>query len=184
MEVRLPKDRSEFWVARWEVWNPNAPDRRIWRVTYGRVAEEATTNVNPDDLQSATIRLTQALREIHSFSTKKHCGGFTRCFADALDTLDSGGKNLHGYHQDLAPAGYLSDHARAVLDACQTAWVFGGMGSWNDMSFDGEDQTEYRRVSEQLFQALNQAISDAANQSFHKIEPCECGGPQTAHPAD
>src|SRR5881398_775261 len=39
LEVPLLKNRSELWQARWEVWNQNAPDRRIWRVTYGRVAE-------------------------------------------------------------------------------------------------------------------------------------------------
>src|SRR5262249_28126269 len=39
MEILLPKERIEFWQARWEVWNQKAPDRRIWRVTYGRVGE-------------------------------------------------------------------------------------------------------------------------------------------------
>ncbi len=170
MEVLLPKNRSEFWVARWEVWNQNAPEQRIWRVTYGRVCDGATTQSKPDDLQSTATRLTQALREVHSFSTRQDCGGFTQCFADAFDTLDSGGTNLHGYHKDLAPTGYLPDQARTILDACQKAWVFGGMGSWNDMGFDGETQKEYERVSEQLFQAVNQAISQAANQSYYRLE--------------
>jgi hypothetical protein len=170
MEVLLPKNRSEFWVARWEVWNQNAPEQRIWRVIYGRVSEGVTRNSTPNDLQSTSTRLAQALGEIHSFSVKQDCGGFAQFFADALDTLGSGGKNLHGYHKDLAPAGLLSDQARTILDACQRAWVFGAMGSWNDMGFDGEDQKEYERVSEQLFQTLNQAISVAANQSYYRLE--------------
>ncbi|NOZ12315.1 MAG: hypothetical protein GXO69_01550 [Acidobacteria bacterium] len=111
------------------------------------------------------MRLTQALRDIHSFSMKHDCGGFTQCFADALETLDSDGKKLHGYHKDLAHPGYLSDQARAILDACQRAWVFGGMGSWNDMWFDGNEQKEYEKVSDRLFKVLNQAISEAANES-------------------
>jgi hypothetical protein len=166
MEVLLPKNRSEFWIARWEVLNQDAPEQRIWRVSYGRVSQKATTNSQIDDLQRTVARLTQTLREIHLFSAKQDCEGFTQCFADALDTLDSGGKNLHGYHKDLAPGGHLSDQALTILDACQKAWVFGGMGSWNDMGFDGEDQKEYERVSEQLFQTLNRAISEAANQSY------------------
>ena len=52
-----------------------------------------------------------------------------------------------------------------LLDACQSAWVFGGMGSWNDMAFDGEVQVEYDRTSEQLFLALNEVILAAANAS-------------------
>ncbi|MHC4400387.1 MAG: hypothetical protein ACYTG0_11990 [Planctomycetota bacterium] len=170
MEVLLPKNRSEFWIARWEVWNQDAPEQRIWRVTYGRVSEGATARTGPHDLQNTATRLTQALREIHAFSTKHDCGGFTQCFADALDTLDSGGKNLHGYHKDLAPEGYLSHQAQTVLHACQKAWVFGGMGSWNDMGFDGDHQKEYERVSEQLFQDLNEAISVGANESYYRLE--------------
>lgn len=171
MEVLLPKNRSEFWIARWEVWNQNAAERRIWRVTYGRVSVGATAKTTAQhDLQSTASQLTQALREIHSFSTIHDCGGFTQCFADALDTLDSEGKNLHGYHKDLAPDGYLSRQAQAILDACQKAWVFGGMGSWNDMGFDSDDQKEYERVSEQLFHDLNKAISAGANESYDRLE--------------
>ena len=169
MEVLLPKNRSALWVVRWEVWNQDAPEQRIWRVTYGRVSEGAATKPRPYDLQLTATRLAQALREIHQFSAKRNCGGFTQFFADALDTLDSGGKNLHGYHKDLAPAGYLSDPAGTILDACQKAWVFGGMGSWNDMGFDGEEQKEYERISEQLFQILNQAIAEAANESCCRL---------------
>lgn len=104
------------------------------------------------------------------FLAKHDCGFFTQCFAEALDTLDSAGANLHGYHKDLAPAGYLPQHARTVLDACQKAWVFGEMGSWNDMGFDGADQVEYARVSDQLFQHLNEAISAGSNESFYGIK--------------
>lgn len=176
MEVLLPRDRSEYWIARWEVWDQNAPEQRIWRVTYGRVSGGATTKFKPDDLQSTTTRLSAALRDIHAFSVKQDCGGFSQCFADALDTLVSGGKNLHGYHKDLAPSDHLSIQAQAILDACQKAWVFGGMGSWNDMGFDGDDQKEYERVSEQLFTVLNQAISEAANQSYYRLEQGAEGG--------
>ncbi len=54
----------------------------------------------------------------------------------------------------------------------QKAWVFGGMGSWNDLWFEGEAQGEYDRVSDRLFQTVNEAIRAAANTSL------------AAHPAD
>jgi hypothetical protein len=94
---------SESWIARWEVWNQTAPENRIWRVTYGRVSSGATPHFKPVDFTDIIKRLTKSLREIHEFSKKHDCGGFTKCFADALDTLYSKGKNLHGYHKDLAP---------------------------------------------------------------------------------
>jgi hypothetical protein len=31
--VRYPAS-TDFWMARWEVWNQSAPEQRIWRVTY------------------------------------------------------------------------------------------------------------------------------------------------------
>jgi hypothetical protein len=65
----------------------------------------------------------------------------------------------------LAPDGCLTPLAIWLLDACQSAWVFGGMGSWNDMAFQGEVQVEYVRMSERLFLTLNEAIQAAANTS-------------------
>lgn len=176
MEVLLPNNRSQFWRVRWDVWNQHAPEQRIWRVTYGRISERATIESKAADLQSTAEALAAALRDIHAFSTEQNLEGFTQCFEDALDTLESGGKNLHGYHKDLAPADHLPVPATSILDACQRAWVFGGMGSWNDMGFDGDDQKRYERVSEQLFRVVNQAISEAANQSYYRLEQGAEGG--------
>lgn len=170
MEVLLPRDHSEYWVARWKVWNQNAPEQRIWRVTYARVSSESTAKINPPNLTHIESQLGECLRNIHSFSTKHECGGFTQCFADALDMLESEGKKGHGYHADLAPEGFLSEEAHTILDACQKAWVFGGMGSWNDIGFEGEDQDEYEMVSEPLFQIINEAISACANSSYYRLE--------------
>src|SRR5258706_16035148 len=46
--------------------------------------------------------------------------------------------------------------------AAMSAWVFGGMGLWNDLGFDGADGQEYERVSETLFTIINEAIEIAA----------------------
>jgi hypothetical protein len=165
MEALLPMNRSEFWIARWTVHDQDAPEHRVWRVTYGRVFVGATANRRSNNLEDTPTRLKQALCEIHSFSGRNKCGEFTQCFADALDTLGSGGQHVHGYHKDLCPDAQTSDQAWTILDACQKEWVFGGMGSWNDMGLEGTDQKEYERVSEKLFHTLNQAISDAVTHS-------------------
>jgi hypothetical protein len=108
----------------------------------------------------------KALEDIHAFSKGQNCDGFfTKCFANALGSLQLS-KPLHGYHKDLSPVGILPAETIAILDSCQTAWVFGGMGSWNDMSLGGEDAHEYNRVSENLFSLLTQIIPAAANNSF------------------
>jgi hypothetical protein len=73
---------------------------------------------------------------------------------------------LHGFHKDFSFNRILSSDAIAILDACQTAWVFGGMGSWNDMGFERGEGDEYNRVSDNLFRLLTDAIPAAANDSF------------------
>jgi hypothetical protein len=53
--------------------------------------------------------------------------------------------------------------AKQLLASAQAAWVFGGMGSWNDLGFDGNDQQEYTALSDELFLLLNQAIGATVN---------------------
>jgi hypothetical protein len=158
---------TDYWMARWEVWNQNAPEKRIWRVTYGLVArDQAPTPADPD-LSVVFAALESALTRIHAFSSKNNCGGFTECFARAIQSLKERSV-AHGYYKDLYRPGSLSPSSEAMLDAAQSAWVFGGMGSWNDMGFDGEAGQEYEEASEQLFTAINDAICAAANESSKK----------------
>ena len=166
IEVLLPRGESEQWMARWGVGNQKAADKRIWRVTYGCVSVSKTVQTSAPDLPNVLRELQESLKEIRAFSALHKLDGFTRWFDDALDTIETKGEKRHGYHQDLAPAGILSSEAGTVLDACQKSWVFGGMGSWNDMGFDGEEQKTYNRVSDRLFQAVNAAIKQAATSTM------------------
>jgi len=165
MEALQPNGKAAVWLSRWSVWNQKAQERRIWRVDYGRVSGIPRRMVSGTDLELASMRLRSALGQIHRFSEKHNCGGFTACFTRAMETLDSHGAKRHGYHNDLVVNGVVPELATCLLDACQSAWVFGGMGSWNDMSFEGADPGEYDRLSEELFKALNETIQTAANAS-------------------
>jgi hypothetical protein len=168
IEVILAKGRSEYWVARWEVWNKNAPEQRIWRVTYGRADQGSTTNSPAPDLLHLKQRFLTRLQAIRSFSVKEKCDPFTASFDKALDTISAHGLELHGYHRDLSPAGFLQADAVVMLDAAQSSYVFGGMGTWNDMGFAKETQKEYEQVSEDLFRALNEVIVAATNTSYYR----------------
>jgi hypothetical protein len=161
--VRYPAS-TDYWRARWEVWNQNAPEQRIWRVTYGLVAKQPATSIADQNRSEALVAFKAALARIHAFSLAHDCGGFTGCFARAMQSLTEM-RAVHGYHKDLYVPGILSKSSQAMLDAAQSAWVFGGMGSWTDMGFDGDDGKEYEEASEQLFTALNDAVCAAANES-------------------
>lgn len=151
------------WMARWEVWDQNAPAQRIWRVTYGLVGTEPASWLTDENLPDALAQFKAALTRIHAFSAAHNCDPFTDCFRGAMELLPD--TTVDAHHRDLQGPGTLSVSSQALLDAAQSAWVFGGMGSWNDMGFDGEDGREYDEASAQLFTAINGAICAAANQS-------------------
>ncbi len=157
--------RSRSWQSRWEVWNKDAPEQGLWRVTYGCVGESKDRSRAAADLPAIRDELAASLRDAHEFSRRNSCSGFTERFASAIAALagDAGAGRV--CHKDLAPAGVLSDEALRMLDACQHAWVFGGMGSWNDLGFDGEEARTYERVSERLFRTVNRGIAAAASSS-------------------
>lgn len=154
----------DYWIARWEVWNQNAPERKIWRVDYGLVRSSQNTIYELRDLEVVWKEFKESLVDIHDFSGSYTQDGFTDCFAKALVAIDDPDADI-GYHKDLYISDLLSPLARSILKAAMSSWVYGGMGSWNDMGFDGEAQKEYDRVSERHFSLLNEAIEVAASSS-------------------
>jgi len=167
LAVSYPAGVSDYWLARWEVWNQQAPEQRIWRVTYCHVARGLTPPPEDQNESEAKTAFEAALTRIHAFSSKHNCDGFTGCFERAIQSLREE-SSTHGYHKDLYLPGSLTKSAESMLDAAQSAWVFGGMGSWNDMGFDGEEQHEYEAASDQLFTAVNNAICAATNGSARR----------------
>jgi len=159
--IRFADGHYERWLARWDIGDKARKDQKIWRVTYGCVQTNNQAPAAAESVANASERLKNALVAIHAFSARQKCDGFTQCFERSLKALahENGGE---AFHRDLFP-GSAPSAAADLLAACQHAWVFGGMGSWNDMGFDGADGKEYERVSEQLFQAITTAIPAAVD---------------------
>ncbi|MGH9561577.1 MAG: hypothetical protein ACRD3S_08985 [Terracidiphilus sp.] len=155
---------SEFWFGKWELWNKTAPENRIWKVTYGLCEIAQTQPVQLRSLEAIIGDLRPTLDEIRAFSDREQCGGFTKCFEDALLALQDPQADI-GYHKDLFLPDTLEPAAISLLKAAMSAWVFGGMGSWNDMGFQGAVQAEYERLSDRLFELLNEAVEAAASSS-------------------
>lgn len=157
---------SDYWEARWDIGDRERSDRRIWRVTYGRVARNVKSSQDrKTDIEQLKSRLGESLAEVAKFARSHKLEGFAKAFESGLSRLSSSAPYLGVYHADIAPSKFLPQWADQLLGAAQTAWVFGGMGSWNDLRFEGEDQTKYDRLSEELYQLFNRAIVVAANSS-------------------
>ena len=161
---------SDYWEANWEVGDRDREDQRIWRVTYGRIAADAPSSpgdsIGPDELMA---RLTVNLTKIAGFARAHREDGFAGCFESGLARLTSGDPFDGLYQKDLIPRNDVPEIAARLLGASQAAWVFGGMGSWNDLGFDGEDQRLYEQLSEELYRLLNAAIVVAANSSSRDV---------------
>ncbi len=163
IRARGGSTRDEVWSSRWDR-GGDAVDRRIWRVTYVAVrAWRWPALASPPRLDAVRQRLTAALTPVRAFAERHGCGMFADAFAAALRMLDTGRAD-DVYHRDLAPPGCLPDEAEVLLAACQKAWVFGGMGSWNDLAF-GAAQGEYERLTRALLAAVEGAIAAGANAS-------------------
>ena len=88
--------------------------------------------------------------------------GWPEWFQEALD-LGSAEHPEIPYHPEVLPA-RASDEQRRLAAVAFKAWVFGGMGSWNDKSVEGESAAESDRIlSERLYAAILQALDAVAN---------------------
>jgi hypothetical protein len=84
----------------------------------------------------------------------------------ALQLLDANDPKPAMGYAELGCETLLSLPARRVLAACERAWLFGGAGSWNDVSVGPDAAQEFQRVSNDLYRVLMDAACEAANSCF------------------
>lgn len=158
------KTGCDYWEGGWKVGDKDREDQLIWQVKYGRiVANQPRMRLDLPDSLALKERLASNLKEISAFARAQKLEGFAEAFVTGLAALSSDRPLASVYHGDIAPYDFLPLHAAQLLAASQAAWVFGGMGSWNDLGFDGDDQSTYDRLSEDLYRLVNTAIVVAAN---------------------
>jgi hypothetical protein len=155
---------SNYWANNWTVTNQNATDKKIWSVSYGMTIKKKKTNNLQVDNQKAKDELKETLTEITNFAHGLNLKYWAETFEKALKTIDSPTPEKNYYHTDLISLNNYSLQSKQILFSAGTAWVFGGMGSWNDLGFDNKDDNEaYDRLSEQLYSNINKAIVAAIN---------------------
>jgi len=155
---------SNFWAARWEVTDQQAPDNKIWRVNYGMFSGKQAIHNLQFDKEQVKQELYQTLESIADFATAQNLGSWAGIFERAKAVLDSPAPSGNYYHKDLFPSGIYGQLSQQLLFAAGSAWVFGGMGSWNDLGFESdEDNDRYSSLSAALYSAINTAIIAAVN---------------------
>jgi hypothetical protein len=157
-------DLKYHWEPRWKVGDRERRDKRIWHVVYARVLSSKVSGWSQtENLAELKLELRQALVGITRFARSQELGEFASAFESGIAKLDSRTPFEGLYYDDIAPVDFLSLNACQLLAAADVAWVFGAMGSWNDVYFDKNEKGNYDNLSEKLYQLLNRAIVAAAN---------------------
>lgn len=133
---------------------------------YNRVETAAEEPAPP--LGEAHAGFMKALEEIEAFA-EAIAPSWKDDFSRALGALASPTPEAPAFNPKrpryrYAPEGALPLPARQILQAAMAAWVFGGMGSWNDLWCETEkEDREYKRISDTMYAALCDAAVSAAN---------------------
>ena len=160
MAVRFADRHCALWSGRWAVTARKHPEQRIWSVKVHGVRTHASPYEGPD-LFAATGRLDAALEAVLSLvAGRRYFESWERTFRNARACLFSSAREIE-YHPDLLPSEDYDLQARRLLAAASQAWVFGGMGSWNDVAL--EDDGRYKPFTIELFEAVLDAVLAAAN---------------------
>ncbi len=124
-----------------------------WRVNYHIFAVDELPPVGDVDVDRAAGELRRQLAAARAFVTthgNPHYDFWDEHLAQASAILDENGHRC----EPLPRCGY-SAAAHRLLGAARAAWVFGGMGSWNDMGFsDKAIKQQYAALTDTFYEAV------------------------------
>lgn len=156
-------DHSELWEGFDRIGDQKAPNQKIWLSAYILIGEAESAPSVDTDVIAAAGALRSALFAIEPLARQIPNAPFADIFVAARAALD--GKDSEPAPDFVRYAG-LKPEAERLLRAAGRAWVFGGMGSWNDMAVDPSLKAKYDETSAALFAALQRAVLVTANSTY------------------
>lgn len=157
-------NHSNVWANHWEVTQKDDPQHNIWTVNYGMTANNFPSINVQIDQQQCKNELNKTLSAIEAFAFHHNLEYWGNQFKAAKEALHADNPENSYYNTDLIPADRYSHLSKQILFAAGTAWVFGAMGSWNDLGFETkEDNDKYDSLTGTLYERVNQAIISATN---------------------
>ncbi|GAM97167.1 hypothetical protein U91I_00792 [alpha proteobacterium U9-1i] len=159
------KDSAQIWQGFDRLLDRADPQQKIWANGYLLQGETEPQTLSADPLPLALAEFALVLEEIEQLARELHAENFAHCFVEAREALKSAPPPA-GFYDDIAEYAGLDADARRALVAASSAWVFGGMGSWNDIGAPEALSARYERQSEALFQVLQRVIAAIANATY------------------
>ena len=155
-------NHSDFWIGNWN--HDKNLTEKPWQVTYSKVVEKQTSINQKYDIKTTRSELQNILERITTFAFKETTENWGIIFETAKETLNSKKPETDFYHKDLINTDNYNLENRQLLLSASKAFVFGGMGSWNDMGFENEETNKkYNELSTELYSIINKAIICAIN---------------------
>lgn len=155
------RERSELWEGFHRF--GERTEAKPWLCTHVMQGEVAVADVTPEAFEPAIAELQSALVEIEAFARAEKADNFAECFARGSALLASGEPEAMDWLDRVMRHAGFDRRQASVLQAINHAWVFGGMGSWNDLGLGGEP---YDGLSDRLYNALNDCIAGLANSTY------------------
>lgn len=152
---------SEIWEGFDRLGDRDDPAQKIWLNAYLMQGETVPQALAHTPVAQAIADLSQVLPEIEALAREEGSPHFAECFERARAALASADAEPGADHELVAYAGLAPNSVR-LLAAIECAWVFGGMGSWND----GVGDERHEEVSDDLFGVLIDGIVAVANATY------------------
>lgn len=149
------KDATSVWIKNWTFDSAE----RMWDVSYTeRPLKEGSF---PEIAADPTMDFRAVLLKIHDLAGHLGLEWFAERFQSAEEILMERALSNCPYNE-------MPPKNRRMFSAAQTAYVFGGMGSWNDSPpyLAGEKglADEYVRLTNELFRQIMRALMYAVNE--------------------
>lgn len=161
------KNCNDCWESHWEVGDRNDKEQKIWLVAYARVGEAFFTpngGITSHELDQSRVKLSLALKNALALATEvMELNIFADCFNRTIAAFSSPEPLETVPYKDIAPPDFLPLPALQLLAAAQLGWVFGGMGTWNDVCLDDSLKNRYDEVSSDLFNNLTSSVITVTN---------------------
>ena len=127
---------AQYWLKRWELTDKEDPEQKIWSVHYVRVEENAPLLNQHFEIEEVKTEFESVLTALIDFCKQQDLPQWGSVFLSGKNILTSPMALPDNHDLDLLVNKNYTQLAQQLLYAVDESWVFGGMGSWNDIGFE------------------------------------------------
>ncbi|MBL8547337.1 MAG: hypothetical protein JNL81_12800 [Hyphomonadaceae bacterium] len=160
-------DYSELWEGFDRIGDKDDPEKKIWLSAYVLIGEAASAETFDTGVRAAAVDLRDGLLMAEAVAREIEGKPFAEMLAGARETLD-GKVSAQPYPLEFLQYATMKPEAERLLKAAGRGWVFGAMGSWNDLGVEPALKPRYDAASKALFSALQRAVIVVANSTYRE----------------